>query len=135
VPSQNNQAAQLVSYVEGDTAPPLKACLKDGNGDAVDLTGAGVTISIAFAMPRATYYTSPRNRIVDESPCTFNIDQSLDGGHRGWISWSPSEDDLFPPGQYLYTFEITYQDGSHQTIPADTYMPMKIRTRVGGLGK
>jgi len=134
VPSQNNQAAQLVSYVVGDTAPPLKACLKDGNGESIDLTGAGVTISIAFAMPRATYATSPRNRIVDESPCNIDPDQTIDG-KRGWISWSPSEDDLFPPGQYLYTFEITYQDGSHQVIPADTYMPMKIRSRVGGFSK
>ncbi|GAG06963.1 unnamed protein product, partial [marine sediment metagenome] len=38
-----------------------------------------------------------------------------------------------PPGQFLYTFQVTYPDGGQQTIPPNTYMPMVIRSTVGGL--
>ena len=94
-----------------------------------------MTISIAFAMPSGTYYTSPRDQIVSYSPCVVDPDQTEEG-NRGWVSWTPGnrgpEDDLTPPGQFLYQFDVTYPDGGEQTIPPDTYLPMVIKTRVGG---
>ena len=134
MPAQTAQGGTLY-YVEYDTAPPLTACLKDGNDDPIDLTGAGVTISIAFTMPRGTYYTSPRDQIVLKSPCTVDPDQSEDG-KRGWVSWTPgakgTDYTLSPPGEFLYTFQITYPDNTVQTVPANTYQTLIIRTPVGG---
>ena len=134
MPAQANTSG-AVYYVEFDTAPPLRACLKDGQGDAIDLTGAGVTITIAFAMPRGSYYTSPRDQIVIRSEVDGDADQVA---NKGFVSWTPEpqgsneEGILTPPGQFLYVFEITYQDGTRQTIPANTYQTMIITSPVGG---
>ena len=134
MPAQTNSAS-TVYYVEFDTAPPLRACLKDGEGDAIDLSGSTVTISVAFAMPRGTYYTSPRKQIIIRSEVDVDPDQV---NNKGFVSWTPepqgslNEGILSPPGEFLYTFEVTYQDGGKQTIPANTYQTMIIKTPVGG---
>ncbi len=134
MPAQTT-GADTVYYVEFDTAPPLRACLKDGQGDPIDLTGSTVTITIAFAMPRGTYYTSPRDQIIVRSEVDVDPDQV---NNKGFVSWTPEPQDsteegvLTPPGEFLYTFEVTYQDGGKQTIPANTYQTMIIKTPVGG---
>ena len=131
MPAQTSKGG-TVYYVEYDTAPPLTACLKDGNDDPIDLTGSTVTISVAFTMPRGTYYDSPRDQIVLKDPVTV-LDQSTD---KGWVSWTPgiqgSDSALSPPGEFLYTFQITYPNGGTQTVPANTYQTLVIRTPVGG---
>ena len=133
-PAQTS-GATAVYYVEFDTAPDLRVCLKDGDDKPIDLTGSEVTISVAFAMPRGTYYTSPRDQIVKRSLCVIDLDQSEDG-NRGFVNWTPGEqgtdDALTPPGEFLYTFEVTYPGGGKQTIPANTYQTMIIKTPVGG---
>jgi hypothetical protein len=135
MPAQKSNQGGTLYYVEYDTAPPLTACLKDGDENPIDLTGALVTISIAFTMPRGTYYQSPRDQIVLKDPVTVNPDQS-EGGMRGWISWTPgakgTDTTLSPPGEFLYTFQITYPDNTIQTVPANTYQTLIIRTPVGG---
>jgi len=132
MPAQTS-GSPTVYYVEFDTAPPLRACLKDGNDEPIDLTGAGVTITVAFTMPRQTYYTSPRKQIVVRSPCDVDPDQV---NNKGFISWTPGaqgdDDALTPPGDFLYNFEVTYQDGTRQTIPPISYQTMHIQTPVGG---
>ena len=134
MPAQTT-GADTVYYVEFDTAPPLRACLKDGQGDPIDLTGSTVTITVAFAMPRGTYYTSPRDQIIVRSEVDVDPDQI---NNKGFVSWTPepqgSSDEgiLSPPGEFLYTFEVIYQDGSKQTIPANTYQTLIIKTPVGG---
>lgn len=132
MPAQSNTSG-AVYYVEFDNAPPLTACLKDGNEDPIDLTGATVKITIAFAMPRGTYYTSPRDQIVVRSDVDVDADQV---NNKGFVSWTPGaqgdDDALTPPGQFLYIFEVTYQDGTRQTIPANTYQTMIITSPVGG---
>ena len=134
MPAQTTEA-ETVYYVEFDTAPDLVACLKDKFRNPIDLSGATVTISIAFAMPRNDYYTSPRDQIVRRSSVVVDPDQS-EGGRRGFVSWTPGEqgedDTLSPPGQFLYTFEVIYPSGGKQTIPANSYETMIIRTPVGG---
>ena len=134
MPAQTT-GADTVYYVEFDTAPPLRACLKDGQGDPIDLTGSTVTITVAFAMPRGTYYTSPRDQIIVRSEVDVDPDQI---NNKGFVSWTPEPQDsteegiLSPPGEFLYTFEVTYQDGGVQTIPANTYQTLIIKTPVGG---
>ena len=134
MPAQTSKAGTAY-FVEFDTAPPLRRCLKDGDGNAIDLTGTTVTISIAFSMPRGTYYTSPRDQIVKRSPVDVDPDQTEDG-NRGWVSWTPgaqgADDALTPPGEFLFTFEVTYIDGTKQTIPSNTYETLIIKTPVGG---
>ncbi len=134
MPAQTT-SAETVYYVEFDTAPNLVACLKDKFENPIDLSGATVTISIAFAMPHGTYYRSPRDQIVKRSPVVVDPDQTEDG-NRGFVSWTPGEqgedDTLSPPGQFLYTFEVVFPDGGKQTIPANTYETMIILTPVGG---
>ena len=132
MPAQTSDAG-TVYYVEYDTAPPLTAVLVDGDKNPIDLTGSEVTISIAFAMPRGTYYTSPRDQIVLKAPVDVDPNQTENKGH---VSWTPgpkgSDDTLSPPGEFLYTFQITYPDGGIQTVPAVTYQTLIIRTPVGG---
>jgi hypothetical protein len=132
MPSQTS-AAPTVYYVEFDTAPPLRACLKDGENKPIDLTGATVTITVAFTMPRQDYYTSPRDQIVVRSPVTVDPDQVA---NKGYVSWTPGaqgdDDALTPPGDFLYNFEVIYQDGTKQTIPPISYQTMHIQTPVGG---
>ncbi|GAF96527.1 unnamed protein product, partial [marine sediment metagenome] len=108
-------------------------CLKDGQGDPIDLTGAEVTITVAFTMPRQDYYTSPRDQIVVRSPVTVDPDQVANKGYVSWTPGAQGEDDaLTPPGDFLYNFEVTYQDGTKQTIPPISYQTMHIQTPVGG---
>jgi len=131
-PAQTTKGG-AVYYIEFDTAPKLEQCLLDGEGNPVDLTDATVTISIAFAMPRGSYYTSPRDHIAVYSPCVVNPDQV---NYRGWVSWTPGDPDsdsaLTPPGDFLYQYTVTYDDGGVQSFPPNTYLPLVIKTKVGG---
>lgn len=84
-------------------------------------------------MPRQTYYTSPRKQIVKRSPCVVDPDQVTNIGYVDWTPGAQGEDDtLSPPGQFLFTFEITFAGGEKATIPQNTYFPMIITTPVGG---
>ena len=127
MPSQQIEP-KVVYYTMGDTAPPLEVCLKDGANEPIDLTGCTVTISIAHAPFARNYERSAGDRIVDEGPCVLK-DQVTD---TGWIEWWPESGDLFPAGDFRYTFEITYQSGKTQTIPSNTELPLIIRSTVGG---
>ena len=117
---------KVAYYSENDTGPPLRQRLTDGAGNVLTLTGATVTITIAHA--RFDYYFSPTTDIVTESPVTVE-DQVA---NPGWVNWPPVAGALSPPGSYLYTFKITYPGGTEQTVPPNTYLPMIIRTPVGG---
>ncbi len=130
MPAQTAKAT-AAHYTEGDTAPPLTAQLIGEDGLPVNLTSATIVINIAFAMPRGTYYTSPRDRIVSQDACQIVGDPTL-----GNVSWTPGTvdgtDRLSPPGQFLYQFEVTYSGGGVQTIPSNTYLPLIIKSAVGG---
>jgi hypothetical protein len=130
MPAQT-QAALTQYYSEGDTAPPLRATLRDGAGDPIDLTTV-LSVKIFIAYSRPTYYYNPTIRIVDGAECIIENQVT----NRGEVRWEPQVGDLTPPGAFEYVFGITYGDGSFQTIPPNTYLPLIIRTPVGGqLGK
>ena len=125
--------ADTLYRVEFDSAPPFVRTLADINGEPLDLDGATVTISIAFAMPRGTYYTSPRDQIVKKSPVDVDPDQVANMGRVSWTPGAQGDDDaLTPPGEFLYTFEVTFPDSTIQTVPQNTYYTLVIRTPVGG---
>ncbi len=116
--------SQVVYYAQFDTAPALVAFLTDGAGNVVDLTGATVTIRIAYS--RYSYFYSPTRAIVDDFPCIV-VDAP-----NGEVEYRPAVDHLDPPGEFQYTFEVTFPDLTRQTFPPNTYLPLVIRTRVGG---
>ena len=123
-------AAALVQYyAQGDTAPDLVSRLLDGAKKPIDLTGATVVINIAYQ--RFSFYYSPTTRIVDGGVCVVDPDQTEDG-NRGFVSWTPQPGDLNPAGVFLYTFEVTYPNGTRQTVAPNTYEALIIKTPVGG---
>ena len=144
MPAQTVQGA-AVYYVENDTAPPLSACLRDGAGNPIDLTNSEVRITAAFSLPHGSYYTVPRENIFIAAPVDIDPDQI---NNTGWVEFWPREEgdidletgdtldkyDMSPPGEYLYSFEIRYPNGKRQTIPANTYLPLIVKTKPGGRG-
>lgn len=120
-------ASQVAYYKVGDTAPTLSRQLLDGADQPIDLTGATVTITIAHASH--DYYYSPQARIVDRDVCVEDADQVT---NRGWVHWSPGAGMLEPAGSFLFSYEVTYPDGTRETIPQNTELPLIIRTRTGG---
>jgi len=54
----------------------------------------------------------------------------------GYVDWTPGaqgeDDTLSPPGQFLYTFQITDAGGGIRTVPENTYFTLIIMTPVGG---
>ena len=133
MPAQTANKAKTTFYAELDTAPPLRVCLKDGEGEPIDLTDSDVVINIAYA--RWSHYYSPFRRIVDQQPCVVDGDQTEDG-NRGFVDYFPGTeqgvDAMTPAGAFHMTFEVTYPSGGVQTIPANTYLPLVIRSTVGG---
>ncbi len=128
MPAQSTTPATAY-YSEGDTAPALARQLLDGNGDAIDLTNAS-KVEIRVAHAQESHYYSPYEPIVDfdaaSNPCTIT------DAANGQVSWTPGADDLTPPGAYHYVFKITYNDGSVETVPNNSYETMVIRTKPGG---
>lgn len=138
MPTQAKNAATVYQYAEFSTGPPLEDVIRHPQtGELVDLTGATVAISIAWSMPHGSYYTSPRDRIVDEQPAVVDADQV---NNTGKVAWTPGTtvgvDALTPPGTFLYQWYVTFTsgeyDGQEWIIPGNTYKPLVIRARVGG---
>ncbi|RKZ96184.1 MAG: hypothetical protein DRQ40_01740 [Gammaproteobacteria bacterium] len=127
MPAQRNQNKTRY-YAEFDTAPPLQRCLLNGNEEPFDLSGAVVTVSISYAMRQGGFVLFPRDLIVYEGVCDIEDQETM----TGWVSWWPQENDLTPSGRYNYTFEITWQNGAHQTVPPNTFLPMVIQPKIGG---
>jgi hypothetical protein len=117
-------------WTVGDTAPPLVACLSDGDGNPIDLSGATVTINIAFGS--WSYYYAPQRRLVSGGACVVDPDQS-EGGNRGFVSWSPLITDLIIAGDFRYTFHLVHAGGGVQTVAPNAANAIVIRPPVGGM--
>ncbi len=121
--------ADTPEWAVGDTAPPLRVLLKDGAGEPLDgLDGATVVVNVAHSS--YDYYYAPQNRIIDGSACVVDPDQV---GNKGYITWTPSSDDLFLAGTFRFTFEVTFGDGSRQTIAPNATNTLIVRAPVGGM--
>lgn len=127
MPTQSD-APSTVFYVEGDTAPSLRAQLCDLNGDPIPLTSAS-SVTITIAPARWSYYFSPIAPIVDGASCVIDPDQVA---NPGYVDWYPDPGDLSPAGNYRYRFKVTWNDGTVQRFPQNETMTLVIRAETGG---
>ena len=138
MPAQTkNVTARTVFYVEFDTAPAMVTDLVDvETGEPIDLTEVGTTVvlNVAWASPHGSYYASPRDRIISQQACVIDPDQVANPGR---VRYTPGSvqfvDAMSPPGAFNYQHEVTYGvSGGTQTVPANTYQPLVVRSKVGG---
>jgi hypothetical protein len=105
---------------EGDTWPPLRAQLTTGRGKgaaAIDLTNADF---VQWIM------RSDCGGEVVNAPCT--IEDPL----AGQVSYAWQAGDTKRAGTYIGEFEITWRDGSIQTVPNDEdYVVVDVSPQLG----
>lgn len=103
----------MTFYVkQNDTAPSLRATLKDGNNQAIDLSAA----TISFYM-----------RKIGASTTKVNSSAVVVGSASDGIvqyNWATSDTDT--EGSYQAEFEVTYSDGSVESFPNDGYIRIEI---------
>tara|TARA_R110001606_G_scaffold224822_2_gene372967 strand:+ start:1503 stop:1823 length:321 start_codon:yes stop_codon:yes gene_type:complete len=88
---------------QNDTSPSMLANLTDGDGNAINLTGANVKVHVKDLVG---------NIKIDR---TIDIPDPLIGRVR--LNWQTGDTDTF--GTYYVEFEATYNDGSIETFPND----------------
>lgn len=89
---------------QNDTAPSIRATLKDGSGSAIDLTGA----SVRFHMKDLAGTVKIDTDATVISPATSGIVQ---------YNWTGSDTDT--AGTYYAEFEVTYSDSTVESFPND----------------
>ena len=103
----------MTFYVKkNDTAPSLRASLKDGGDQAIDLSDATVN----FHMRKVGASTIK----VDASAVV--IGSSSDGIVQ--YNWTTADTDT--AGTYQGEFEVTYSDGSVESFPNNGYILVEI---------
>ena len=120
---------QVPIYGWGDTAPPLYGTLQDGDGNPIDLTGATVTITIAYQTLGTSFYYSPSQILIDGASATVDPDQVT---NTGLVYWAPQAGDLEIAGNFRYRWTVTYADSSVQSFPSNTYLPLIVTSPTGG---
>lgn len=102
---------------QGDTSPIVRAVLRDGAGDPVDL--AGTTIRFLMREMRS------HETIVDEAA---SLDQVSDGsdGTLGHVSYEWADGDTAEVGGYDGEFEVTFSSGEVETFPNSGYLAIAI---------
>jgi len=86
---------------QSDTKPQIQDTLQDDDGTVIDLTGATVTIT------------------AEDSSGTVKID-AQSGTHNdtgGVATYAITASDTDTAGEFTYEWEITFADGSVQTVP------------------
>ena len=89
---------------QNDTAPSIRATLKDGSGSVIDLTGA----SVRFHMKDLAGTVKIDTDATVISPATSGIVQ---------YNWTTSDTDT--AGTYYAEFEVTYANNTVESFPND----------------
>lgn len=97
-----------ITFVQGDTAPPITGALKDDDGAPFDLSPVA---TVKFQM-----------RKLDDRRYTVDAEADIVGTvTEGNVSYDWDDNDLDVPGEYIGQWELTYLDGRIQTThPANT---------------
>jgi len=104
---------------EGDTAPALKATLKRGDGDVVDLTGVQ---NIEF------YLEDALEGIIVEDDLSGNV--SIVSASDGLIQYAWQDGDTDITGQKQAEFSVTFPSGDTETFPNSEYLYITVQNRL-----
>lgn len=96
---------------QNDTVPSLRAALKNGSGDAVDITGA----TCQFHM-----------RTLGQTTVTVDASAQIIDEETGIVQYNWVADDTDTIGSYQAEFEVTYPDGTIETFPNNGYIRVEI---------
>jgi len=96
---------------QNDTTPSLRANLKNGSGDAVDLTNATSRFHMR-TMGGSTASVDAAAQIIDEATGVVQYN---------WVSG-----DTVTNGTFEGEFEVTYPDGTIETFPNDGYITIEV---------
>lgn len=96
---------------KNDTSPSLLATLQDGNGAAIDLTGA----SVRFLM-----------RQIGSSAVKVDAAMTVTDASAGSVRYDWQAGDTDTSGSYQVEFEVTYAGGGIETFPNDGYQRVVI---------
>jgi len=125
MPAQTPLTVNTAYYSQDDTAPAYVRQLQEADGSGIDLTAA-TSVTITLAHSRYDHYYSPYAPVVLRRACDITAPGT------GWVSYSPTAGDLHIPGTFDVIFEINWNDGTRQTVPAHTYEKITVRTKPGG---
>lgn len=100
---------------QGDSAPNLRAILKNPDGTAASLVGSTVRFSMR---------TSGGAVIVSRQPC------ALVDAPNGVVEYDWQDGDTDTGATHLGEFEVTYSDGSIETFPNDGFVRIMITKQI-----
>jgi hypothetical protein len=96
---------------QNDTVPSLRATLLNGNGGVIDLISA----TVRFHMRAVGSNTSKVNAAAVVVTAASGIVQ---------YNWIAADTNTI--GSYQAEFQVTYADGTIETFPSDSYIPVEI---------
>jgi hypothetical protein len=96
---------------QNDTTPSLRAALKNGDGDAVDLTNA----TCRFHM-----------REIGKTAITVDSAAQIVTEATGIVQYNWVAADTDTVGSYQGEFEVTYPDSTIETFPNNGYIRIEI---------
>lgn len=92
------------SIKQNDTSPQIAAILKDGAGNAIDLTSA----TVRFHMKK-----------VGATSATVDADATIVDEDAGSVKYVWTAADTATAGSFQAEFEVTYTNGQIETFPND----------------
>jgi len=96
---------------QNDTSPAIRATLRDGDGDVINLDGA----TVRFHM-----------RPIGSTTVKVDAAGTVIAPAGGIVQYSWSEEDTDTVGAYQAEFEVTYTGGNVETFPNDGYIRVEI---------
>ena len=96
---------------QDDTTPSLRADLKNGSGDPVDLIGTSVRVHM---------------RAIGATVAKIDAAMVVVSEPGGTVQYNWIAGDTSATGSYQVEFEVTYSDGTVETFPNDSYIRVEI---------
>ena len=97
---------------QNDTAPSIRASLKDGSNSAVDLTSASVKFHMKTVFGNTTKINASANIISPET--------------NGVVQYNWTSNDTNTPGTFFGEFEVTHSDGTVETFPNNSFITVEV---------
>lgn len=103
-------------WKQNDTSPAIAFQLKDGNGVAVNLTGA--TVKFMMWAPGA-------------AAIKVNAAATITDATTGKVSYTPSATDTDTPGDYIAEWQVTFSGGAVETFPNGDWLKVRVLDDLG----